>query len=188
MPHMHGMGFPPPVQGSPPPTIDLTDGSHKPGSQDCVTDQSKPTKRRRVAKKKIEVVELDDTKEDAELMKHVGPWKDHWVIQLIAVRGEMQNIFSAPPKQGNFSTNVCMCLWFFFLVFSWAYTCHMLSMSLLFYVATFFCFCYAVSADCRVCHSPGSLQAPLLPGLPFFLVSAGLCSADRTAAGPFLPL
>ena len=118
MPHIHGMGFPPPMQGSPPPTIDLTDGSQKRGSQDCVTDQSKPTKRRRVAKKKIEVVELDDMKEDAELMKHVGPWKDHWVIQLIAVRGEMQNTFSAPPKQGNV---VCQCVlppcFFFFFFF-----------------------------------------------------------------------
>ena len=90
-----------PCKAVPPPTIDLTDGSQKRGSQDCLTDQSKATKKRRVAKKKIEVVELDDTKEDVEVMKHVGPWKDHWVIQLIAVRGEMHNTFSAPPKQGN---------------------------------------------------------------------------------------
>ena len=79
-----------------------------------MTDQSKPTKRRRAAKKKIEVVELDNTKEDVELTKNVGPWKDHWVIQLIAVRGEMHNTFSAPPKQGNVDQQcIYVCVFFF---------------------------------------------------------------------------
>lgn len=99
MPHVHGVGFPP-VQGSPAATIDLTEGSQKRGPQECLTDQSKSAKKRRGLKKKTEVVELDDTKEEVELLKHAGPWKDHWVIQLITIRGEMQNTFSATPKQG----------------------------------------------------------------------------------------
>lgn len=116
MPHVHGMGFPPPVQGSPTATIDLTEGSQKRGSQDCLTDRSKPTKKKKVVKKKkkIEVVELDDTKEDVELMKQFGPWKDHWVIQLITVRSEMQNTFSAPPKQGIVCYQFVLYFVFFF--------------------------------------------------------------------------
>ncbi|KAG0580545.1 hypothetical protein KC19_4G181000 [Ceratodon purpureus] len=87
MPHVHGVGFPPPVQGSPSAPIDLT-------------EQSKPAKKRRVVKKKKEGVKMDVTKEELELLKHVGPWKDHWVIQLITIRADMHNTFSAPPKQG----------------------------------------------------------------------------------------
>ena len=67
------------------------------------------------------MVELDDTKEDVELTKNVGPWKDHWVIQLIAVRGEMQNTFSAPPKQGNVDQQcmyVCVCFFKIFFLLS----------------------------------------------------------------------
>ena len=101
MPHVHGLGFPPPVQGSPPAIIDLSDGSHKRGPQECLTNQSKPAKKRKAPKNKIEVVELDEAKEEVELLKNVGMWKDHWVIQLISIRGEMHNTFSAPPKQGN---------------------------------------------------------------------------------------
>ena len=65
-----------------------------------MSDQSKPAKKRKTPKKKPEIVELDDGNEDVELSKNIGPWKDHWVIQLITIRGEMQNTFSAPPKQG----------------------------------------------------------------------------------------
>lgn len=88
----------PGIQTSP---IDLTDVSNKRATQECVTDQSKPSKKRRVAKKKPEIVELDDIKDDADLQKNVGHWKDHWMIQLISVRGEMHNTFSQPPKQGT---------------------------------------------------------------------------------------
>ena len=48
----------------------------------------------------MEIVELDDTKDDLDLQKSGCHWKDHWVIQLVSLRGEMQNTFSAPPKQG----------------------------------------------------------------------------------------
>ena len=48
----------------------------------------------------MDIVNLDDTKDDVELMKNAGHWKDHWVIQLVNLRGEMQNMFVAPPKQG----------------------------------------------------------------------------------------
>ena len=82
--------------------IDLTGGSQKQAPEECVTDQSKPTKKRRIQRKKPEIVELDDIKDDGDVQKNVGHWKDHWVIQLITVRGEMQSIFSAPPKQGTF--------------------------------------------------------------------------------------
>ena len=50
----------------------------------------------------MEVVELDDNKNDLDPLKNSCHWKDHWVIQLVTLRGEMQNTFSAPPKQGMF--------------------------------------------------------------------------------------
>ena len=102
MPHVASFGFPHPTHGNANATIDLTEGPHKRAPQECVTDQSKPAKKRKNLKKKPEIVELDDNKEDVELSKNIGPWKDHWVIQLITIRGEMQNTFSAPPKQGIF--------------------------------------------------------------------------------------
>lgn len=67
-----------------------------------MTEQSKPTKKRRVSRKNAEIVELDDVKEDVELLKNAGQWKDHWVIQLISIRGEMHDKLSATPKQGIF--------------------------------------------------------------------------------------
>ena len=100
MPHVGGMGFPPPAQGSPSATIDLSEVSQKRGPQECIPDQSKSAKKRRGPKKKPEIIELDEAKDEVELQKHVGHWKDHWVIQLITIRGEMRNTFSAPPKQG----------------------------------------------------------------------------------------
>ena len=108
MPPLPGVGFAPPNQGGPSGNIDLTAGSQKRASQECVTNQSKSTKKRRVAQKKPEIVELDDVKDEVEVLKSGGHWKDHWVIQLISIRGEMYNNFSAPPKQGNI-------LFFFFL-------------------------------------------------------------------------
>ena len=101
MPHVPGMGFPPTAHGNAPPVIDLSESPQRRGSQDGVTNQSKTAKKRKIVKKKPEIVELDDGKEDVELVKNIGPWKDHWVIRLITIRGEMQNTFSAPPKQGN---------------------------------------------------------------------------------------
>ena len=91
--------------------IDLTGGSQKQAPEECITDQSKPTKKRRIQRKKPEIVELDDIKDEGDVPKNVGHWKDHWVIQLITVRGEMQGIFSAPPKQGKFVS----CFSFFFV-------------------------------------------------------------------------
>ena len=51
-------------------------------------------------RKKPEIVELDDSKDDVEVLKNAHHWRDHWVIHLISVRGEMQNTFNSPPKQG----------------------------------------------------------------------------------------
>ena len=130
-PAFHGMGgqipfmFPPPymtpaarpafassgheARTSP---VDLTAASQKRPSEECVTEQTKPTKKRRAPRKKPEIVHLDDSKDDVDLQKNVGHWKDHWVIQLISIRGEMHSTFSAPPKQGDV-LNVCIFLSFF---------------------------------------------------------------------------
>ena len=80
MPHVPGIGFLHPAHGNANATIDLSEGPHKRGPHECVTNQSKPAKKRK---------KLDDSKEDVELSKNIGPWKDHWVIQLITIRGEM---------------------------------------------------------------------------------------------------
>ena len=100
MPPLQRMGFMASGHGYPNATIDLTEGSQKQGPDQVVTDQTKPTKKRRITRKKMEIVELDDAKDDVDPLKNGGHWKDHWVIQLITLRGEMQNTFSAPPKQG----------------------------------------------------------------------------------------
>jgi hypothetical protein len=78
----------------------LSESPQKRGPQEKLTNPPKTAKKRKAVKKKPEIVELDDGKEDVELVKNIGPWKDHWVIQLITIKGEMQNTFSAPPKQG----------------------------------------------------------------------------------------
>lgn len=80
MPSHPGVGFTAPRHGYPSPTIDLTEGSQSQCPPEVVPDQKKPTKKRRIAKKKVEVVELDDVKEDADVVKNGGDWKDHWVI------------------------------------------------------------------------------------------------------------
>ena len=100
MPPIPGFGFSAPAQGTPSATIDLTEGSPKRGPKETVIDLSKLAKKRRAPRKKPEIVELDDGKEDVELLRNAHHWRDHWVIQLISLRGEMQNTFNAPPKQG----------------------------------------------------------------------------------------
>jgi hypothetical protein len=49
MPSLPGMGFSPATQDGPCAPVDLTAGSHKRNSPECVAEQSKPTKKRRVA-------------------------------------------------------------------------------------------------------------------------------------------
>ena len=100
MPNIPSLGFGAPPKAIPSATIDLTDGEHKRSPQESVLEQSKSAKKRRAPRKKPEFVELDDAKEDVELLKNAHHWKDHWVIHLISIRGEMQNTFNAPPKQG----------------------------------------------------------------------------------------
>ena len=94
------VGFPPPNQGGPSATVDLTAGSQKRDPQECVANQSKLTKKRRIARIKPEIIQLDDVKDYVDILKSVGHWKDHWVIQLITIRGEMHSTFSSPPQQG----------------------------------------------------------------------------------------
>lgn len=55
MPLVPRVGFAPPTQGGPSATIDLTAGSQKRGSHECVTDQSKSSKKRRGPRKKLEM-------------------------------------------------------------------------------------------------------------------------------------
>ena len=98
MPPILGVGFAAPTEGGPAASIDLTRGSQKRGS---VTDSAKPVKKRRGPRKPVHIVELDDATDDVEITKNACCWKDHWVIQLISIQGEMHNIFSALPKQGN---------------------------------------------------------------------------------------
>ena len=77
MPHVPGIGFPHPAHGNANATIDLSEGPRKCGPQECVTDQSKPAKKCKNPKKKLEIAELNNGKEDVELLKNIGPWKDH---------------------------------------------------------------------------------------------------------------
>lgn len=65
-----------------------------------MTKQAKSAKKRRGPQKKIKIVELDDVEEEVKLLKNASHWKNHWVFQLISIRGEMHNTFSAPLKQG----------------------------------------------------------------------------------------
>ena len=99
MPPIPGFGSPNPTQGTPSATIDLTEGSQKRGPQQTVLDHFKSNKKRRTPRKKLEIVKLDDAKEDVELLKNAHHWKDHWDFQLISVWGEMKNTFNAPPKR-----------------------------------------------------------------------------------------
>ena len=77
-------------------------------------EQSKPTKKRRVARKKSEIIQLDDVKDEVDAVKSGGHWKDHWVIQLITIRGEMHTIFSQPPKQGDIGITIFNFFFHFF--------------------------------------------------------------------------
>ena len=93
MPPVPTFGFGPPAEGTPSATTDLTEGSQKKGTQESVIDLSKKIKKRRAPKKKAEVVILDNNKNDVDLLKNSCHWKDHWVIQLVTMREEMQNTF-----------------------------------------------------------------------------------------------
>ena len=106
-----GMGFPHAGHGSANAPVDLTDGSHKLDSPESVAEHSKSAKKRRVARKKPVIIQLDDVKEEVDVVKTAGHWKDHWVIQLITIQGEMHATFSSPPKQGDVYNNLFISLW-----------------------------------------------------------------------------
>lgn len=94
-----GVGFPLPVHGFGGGIPEISATSPKRYSQEGAIDQPKTVKKRRVARKKPEIIELGDVKEEVETSKSGGHWKDHWVIQLITIRGEMHSIFSSPPNK-----------------------------------------------------------------------------------------
>ena len=102
IPPIPGFGFRSPPQGSSSTTTNLTEGSQKRAVKESVIDLSTPPKKKRASRKKKEIIQLDDTKHDLDLLKNSCHWKDHWVIQLVILREEMQSTFSAPPKQGIF--------------------------------------------------------------------------------------
>ena len=77
MPLPLGVGFAPPVHGAGSGIAEFTVASQKRSSQECDTYQSKSIKKRRVARKKLEIVELDDVKDEVEVLNSVGHWKDH---------------------------------------------------------------------------------------------------------------
>ena len=77
MPSALGGAFASPTHIIPNATINLTKDTQKRASQECITDQSKPSERQRGPRKKSEIVELEDAKEDVELLKSAGHWKDH---------------------------------------------------------------------------------------------------------------
>jgi hypothetical protein len=72
MPSLPGMGFPPPAHGGPNAPVDLTAGSHKRELPECVAEQSKSTKKRRVARKKPKIIQLDDVKDEVDVVKSGG--------------------------------------------------------------------------------------------------------------------
>ena len=111
MPPLPGMGFPLASHGSPNAPVDLTPGSPKPDLSEFVVDQLKSTKKRRVGRKNPEIIQLDNVNDEVDVVKSGGHWKDHWVIQLIAIRGEMHSSFSLPPKQGEVANTLFKTLW-----------------------------------------------------------------------------
>ena len=72
MPSPIGMGFSPATQGSPGAPMDLTTSSHKHDSLECVAEQSKPAKKQRVVRKEPEIIQLDDVKDDVDIIKGDG--------------------------------------------------------------------------------------------------------------------
>ena len=90
-------------------------GAPTQGTSSATIDHSKSIKKKRAPRKKPEIIELDDAKDDVELLKHAHHWKDHWVIQLISLRGEMQNTFNTPPEQGvPLQLVYCFFIWLHF--------------------------------------------------------------------------
>lgn len=121
-PPLPGMGFTAPAHDYPSATINLTEKPQKQGLQEDVTHQTKSNKKRRISRKKMKIVELDDAKDDVGLLKNVGHKKDHCVIQLISLRGEMQNTFRVLPKQGGpISFDIFLIFNFLFFLFHSCY-------------------------------------------------------------------
>lgn len=77
MPPIPRFGFGAPVQGTPSTTTDLTEGSQKRGPQESVIDLSNTKKKRRAPRKKAEIVEFDDNKENLDILKNSCHWRDH---------------------------------------------------------------------------------------------------------------
>lgn len=62
-----------------------------------------PKNEPRYSRKKKQKINLQEdlTHDEIQLVKQGGQWKDHWVMHLIKIRGELSTLFSAPPKQGT---------------------------------------------------------------------------------------
>lgn len=178
---VQGVGFTPPSHSAPPPTIDLTASSQKRFPAECATEPSKTIKKRRLTKKKPEIVELDDAKEEVDAVKSGGHWKDHWVIQLVSIRGEMHSTFSAPPKQGppsnSFFKILCFYFQFFFFFFGFLLGCRIAS-----FLSAACWLAAGLLAGLRAGLLAG-LRAGLLAGLRACWLACGLAGAGLLACG-----
>lgn len=75
MPPVAVAGFAPPPQVTLAATIDIMQGSQKNPSIECIAKQAKLNNE--VYRKKVEIVKLDNTKDNVDLMKNAMHWKDH---------------------------------------------------------------------------------------------------------------
>lgn len=96
-----GMHFPPASNISASLPVGFNTGNEKVELSEVDAIPTKISKKRRIARKKPEITQVDGVKEEIDVSKSNVLWKDHWIIQLITLRGEMHSAFSAPPKQGE---------------------------------------------------------------------------------------
>ena len=71
----------------------------------------KGTQRPRKTKRKLDLHDLIE--EQVEEVKQGGPWKEHWVVNLITLRGELSDMFTGPPKQGYHVCHISLYIFLF---------------------------------------------------------------------------
>lgn len=69
VPPITGLGFTAPAHAAPSATIDLTEGSQKRGAKVSATDHTMSKKKRRVPRKKTEIIDLDDATDNVDVSK-----------------------------------------------------------------------------------------------------------------------
>ena len=86
-------------------------GAPTQGTSSATIDHSKSIKKKRAPRKKPEIIKLDDAKDDVELLKHAHHWNDHWIIQLILLRGKCKTLST------HRQSKVCLFNWFIVSLF-----------------------------------------------------------------------